>query len=99
VGVCNILLIDASSGGRNLVDVLDRVLDKGIVVDAWVRVALMGVDFMTMEAHVIVASIETYLRHADVLAFTLPAVPSTGRAVASREIGSFKVRRSSRRTH
>ena len=62
------MLIDAAHGGRNLVDILDRVLDKGIVVDAWVRVALVGIDLVTIEARVIVASFETYLRHADHLA-------------------------------
>ena len=47
---------------------LDRVLDKGIVIDAWVRVSLVGIDLITIEARVVVASIETYLQYAEPLA-------------------------------
>jgi hypothetical protein len=48
-------------------DVIDRVLDRGIVIDAWVRVALCGLDLATVEARVVVASFETYLEHAEPL--------------------------------
>jgi hypothetical protein len=54
-------------GASTLVDVLDRVLDKGIVIDAWVRVSLVGIEVVTVEARVEVASIATYLGSADVL--------------------------------
>jgi hypothetical protein len=57
--------IERASGGSSLVDVLDRVLDKGIVIDAWVRVSLVGIDLITVEARVVVASIDTYLKYAD----------------------------------
>jgi gas vesicle structural protein len=53
-----------------LTDVLDRVLDKGVVIDAYVRVALVGVELVSVDARVVVASIETYLRHAETLAYT-----------------------------
>lgn len=46
-------------------DVLDRVLDKGIVVDAWVRVSLAGLDLLTVETRIVVASIQTYLERSD----------------------------------
>ena len=49
------------------IDVLDRVLDKGIVIDAWERVSLAGIDLMTIEARVFVASIQTHLQHDDAL--------------------------------
>jgi len=55
-----------------LVDVLDRVLDKGIVIDAWVRVSLVGIDLLTVEARVVVASIDTYLRYADAIGLSGP---------------------------
>lgn len=45
-------------------EVLDRVLDKGIVVDGWVQFSLGGIDLITVEAHVVVASIQTYLEHS-----------------------------------
>jgi ketosteroid isomerase-like protein len=47
------------------VEVLDRVLDKGIVIDAWLRVSLAGIDLLRVDARVVVASIETYLKYAD----------------------------------
>ena len=51
----------------SFIDVLDRVLDKGIVIDGWGRVSLVGVDLITIDGWVVVASIETYLQHADAL--------------------------------
>jgi hypothetical protein len=57
----------------SLIDVLDRILDKGIVIDAWVRVALVGIDLIAVHARVTVASIDTYLRYSDLLASTLDA--------------------------
>jgi hypothetical protein len=43
-----------------VVDVLDRILDKGIVIDAWVRVSVVGFDLHTVEARVVVAAFETH---------------------------------------
>ena len=57
-------------GGSSLIDVLDRVLDKGIVIDAWVRISLVGIDLITVEARVVVASIDTYLKYADAVGLT-----------------------------
>ena len=59
------MAVERISGGSSLIDVLDRVLDKGIVIDAWVRISLVGIDLITVEARVVVASIDTYLRYAD----------------------------------
>lgn len=58
---------NVQQGSASIVDVLDRVLDKGIVIDAWIRVSLVGIDLLTVEARVLVASIDTYLKHADAL--------------------------------
>ena len=60
-------VVERSPGGSSLIDVLDRILDKGIIIDAWVRVSLVGIDLITVEARVVVASIDTYLRYADAL--------------------------------
>jgi hypothetical protein len=49
----------------SLADVLDVVLDKGIVVDAYVRVALLGIELVTIDARVVIASVDTYLRFAE----------------------------------
>jgi gas vesicle structural protein len=52
--------------GVSMIDVLDRVLDKGIVIDYWARISLLGVDILTaIDARVVVASIETYLQYSE----------------------------------
>jgi hypothetical protein len=66
-----------ASAGTNLIDILDRVLDKGIIIDAWVRVSLVGIDLVTVQARVVGASIETYLKHSEAIAqAALGAAPS-----------------------
>ena len=65
--------VERTSGGTSLIDVLDRVLDKGIVIDAWVRVSLVGIDLITVEARVVVASIETYLKYSEAVGSLTPA--------------------------
>ncbi|SRR5258706_1798425 len=64
------MAVERVSGGSSLIDVLDRVLDKGIVIDAWVRISLVGIDLITVEARVVVASIDTYLKYADAVGLT-----------------------------
>ncbi|MBL7148080.1 MAG: gas vesicle structural protein GvpA [Nanoarchaeota archaeon] len=49
----------------SLAEVLDRILDKGIVVDAWARVSLVGIELLTIEARVVVASVDTFLHYAE----------------------------------
>jgi hypothetical protein len=60
-------------------DVLDRVLDKGIVIDAWVKISLAGIELVGLDARVIVASIDTYMRlaGATTAAATAAAVPGS----------------------
>src|SRR5438094_183041 len=65
------------SHSSGLVDVLDRVLDKGIVIDAWVRVSLVGIDLITVEARVVVASIDTYLKYTEAVG-QAPAIAPKG---------------------
>jgi hypothetical protein len=67
------------TGTTSVIDVLDRVLDKGIVIDAWMRISLCGLDLMTIDTRVLVASIETYLKYSNLVAVT-PAVASPGLA-------------------
>ena len=59
------MAVERVPSGTSLIDVLDRVLDKGIIIDAWVRVSLVGIDLITVEARVVIASIETYLRYSE----------------------------------
>jgi gas vesicle structural protein len=48
-----------------LADVIDIVLDKGLVIDAYVRVSLVGIELLTIDARIVVASVDTYLRFAE----------------------------------
>lgn len=52
-----------SSGG--LTEVLGLILDRGVVIDAYVRVSLVGIEVLTIDARVVVASVDTYLRYAE----------------------------------
>jgi hypothetical protein len=77
--------VERTTGGSSLIDVLDRVLDKGIVIDAWVRVSLVGIDLITVEARVVVASIDTYLKYSEAVGSVAPVsrpalAPADGRA-------------------
>src|SRR5262245_22003133 len=65
--------VERTTGGTSLIDVLDRVLDKGIVIDAWVRVSLVGIDLITVEARVVVASIDTYIKYSEAVGQVVPA--------------------------
>ena len=67
------MTISTQPGGGNsvrpqpsgLADVIDTILDKGLVIDAYVRVSLVGIELLTIDARVVVASVDTYLRFAE----------------------------------
>jgi gas vesicle structural protein len=67
------MTIATQPGGANsarpqpsgLADVIDTILDKGLVIDAYVRVSLVGIELLTIDARVVIASVETYLRFAE----------------------------------
>src|SRR5437762_10819216 len=48
-----------------LADVVELILDKGLVIDAYVRVALVGIEIVTIDARIVIASVDTYLRFAE----------------------------------
>jgi len=62
------MAVERAASGTSLIDVLDRVLDKGIVIDA-----LVGIDLITVEARVVVASIDTYLKYSELVGQAAPA--------------------------
>jgi hypothetical protein len=66
------MAVERTPSGSSLIDVLDRVLDKGIVIDAWVRVSLVGIDLVTVEARIVVASIDTYLKYSEAVGISAP---------------------------
>ena len=61
--------VSRQSGGRGgpsgLADVLDVLLDKGLVIDAFVRVSLVGIELLTVDARVVIAGVDTYLHFAE----------------------------------
>src|ERR1700756_474320 len=66
------MTVTQSAGGAaagpqptGLADVIDTILDKGLVIDAYVRVSLVGIELLTIDARVVIASVDTYLRFAE----------------------------------
>jgi hypothetical protein len=67
------MAVEKAIGSSSLVEVIDRILDKGVVVDAWVRISLVGIEILAIEARVVVASVETYLKYAEAIGLTATA--------------------------
>lgn len=67
------MAVEKAIGSSSLVEVVDRILDKGVVIDAWVRVSLVGIEILAVEARVVVASVETYLKYAEAIGLTATA--------------------------
>ncbi len=59
------MAVQTTNGASTLVEVVDRILDKGVVVDAWVRVSLVGIELLAIEARVVIASVDTWLKYAE----------------------------------
>jgi hypothetical protein len=64
------MTINKSLASSSLAEVIDRILDKGVVVDAFVRVALVGIELIAIEIRAVVASVETYLKYAEAVGLT-----------------------------
>jgi len=67
------MAVEKAIASSSLVEVIDRILDKGVVVVAWVRVSLVGIELLAIEARVVVASVETYLKYAEAIGLTATA--------------------------
>ena len=61
-------MVQHSPNASSLAEVLDRILDKGIVVDVWARISLVGIEILTVEARVVVASVDTFLHYTEEMA-------------------------------
>jgi hypothetical protein len=59
------MAVEKAIASSSLVEVIDRILDKGVVIDAWVRISLVGIELLAIEARVVVASVETWLKYAE----------------------------------
>jgi len=59
------MAVEKAIASSSLVEVVDRILDKGIVIDAWVRISLVGIELLAIEARIVIASVETFLKYAE----------------------------------
>jgi hypothetical protein len=82
------MAVETVNSSSSLAEVIDRILDKGVVIDVWVRVSLVGIELLVVEARIVLASVETYLRYAQAVGLTgqaavppvrgsVPGLPST----------------------
>jgi hypothetical protein len=62
-----------TTDSSSLAEVVDRILDKGIVIDVWAKVSLVGIELLSIEARVVIASVETYLKYAEAIGLTQTA--------------------------
>jgi hypothetical protein len=67
------MAVEKAVPAAGLAEVLDRILDKGVVLDAWVMVSLVGIEILGVEARVVVAGVETYLKYAEAIGLTAAA--------------------------
>jgi hypothetical protein len=67
------MAIEKMNASSSLAEVVDRILDKGIVVDAWARVSLVGIELLAIEARIVVAGVDTYLKYAEAVGLTAGA--------------------------
>jgi len=67
------MAVEKTMASSSLVEVVDRILDKGIVVDAWVRASLVGIELLAIEARVVASSVETFLKYAEAVGLTAEA--------------------------
>lgn len=63
-------MVEKSLASSSLGDVIDRILDKGVVVDLWVKVSLVGIEILSIEARIVIASVDTYLKYAEAVGLT-----------------------------
>ena len=59
------MAVEKAIASSSLAEVIDRILDKGVVVDAWVRVSLVGIELLAIEARVVIAGVDTFLKYAE----------------------------------
>jgi hypothetical protein len=67
------MAVEKTIASSSLVEVVDRILDKGVVIDVWARVSLVGIELLAIEARIVIASVETYLKYAEAIGLTATA--------------------------
>jgi gas vesicle structural protein len=67
------MAVSRGLASSTLVEVIDRILDKGLVIDFWVTVALIGIEIVSVEGRIVLASVETYLKYAEAMGLSASA--------------------------
>ncbi|MCE5154196.1 gas vesicle protein GvpJ [Staphylococcus hyicus] len=77
--------VQRSADTASLAEVIDCILDKGIVIDAYVRVSVVGIEILTIEARIVIASVDTWLRYAEAVGLLRDEVEEEGLPGQSQE--------------
>jgi hypothetical protein len=73
LGDFEVASVQKTTDSSSLAEVVDRILDKGVVIDVWAKVSLVGIELLSVEARVVIASVETYLKYAEAIGLTATA--------------------------
>ena len=65
------MAIEKNIACTSIAEVVDRILDKGVVIDAFIRISLVGIELVAIELRAVVASVETWLKYAEAVGLTL----------------------------
>ena len=77
------MAVEKAIASSSLAEVVDRILDKGIVIDAWVRVSLVGIELLAVEARVVTSGVDTFLKYAEAVGLTAASAPHSHSRSAS----------------
>ncbi|RWZ51342.1 gas vesicle structural protein GvpA [Halobacillus fulvus] len=91
------MAVQKSTDSSSLAEVVDRILDKGIVIDAFARVSVVGIELITIEARVVIASVDTWLRYAEAVGLLRDEVEDEGLGGRLQEDRSLSSRSSEER--
>ncbi|ALC83613.1 MULTISPECIES: gas vesicle structural protein GvpA [Bacillus] len=80
--------VQKSTDSSSLAEVIDRILDKGVVIDVFARVSLVGIELITVEARVVIASVDTWLRYAEAVGLLRDDIEKEGLPSQSNERGN-----------
>ena len=69
--------VTKTTDSSSLAEVIDRILERGIVIDAWAKVSLVGIELLSVEARIVIASVDTYLKYAEAIGLTATAAAPT----------------------
>jgi hypothetical protein len=70
------MAIEKVTASSSLAEVIDRILDKGVVIDAFVRISLVGIELLSIEVRAVVASVETWLKYAEAIGLVAQPMPA-----------------------